>query len=340
MPALVPTLVPTNPLRVVPPAAPAPAWHNLQNALQRDPVQHLMQDAKTDATRRTYKTGLRHFFGGEPTREQTVAFLSLGVTEIAMTLSSYTAAQRAAGTPGATINSRVASVRALINAGKKYGFCAFDSRFLIKSEKVEAYRDTAGTDLENIQKLIAAPGTVTLKGKRDTAILRMMFTIATRRAGVCSLDVSHFDPAGSRIAILGKGKADRKWKPLQPGTCAAIQMYLTAAGHEDGGLFRNCHRDPAVAGQRMTTRGLYEVVGYWGRKIGLPALTPHKIRHSAITIHLDESDGNMLEAQGLSDHVDQRTLAKYDDNRKKRGSKATKMLEDLLDGRLQKTKTA
>jgi integrase/recombinase XerC len=334
-----PDLVPTNPLRVAPPAAPVPAWHNFGGVPQRDPLALLMQDAKTDATRRTYKTGLKHFFGGDFSLEQTIAFLSLDVTEIARTLSAYTTAQRAAGVPGATINSRVAAVRALINAGKKYGFCAFDSRFLIKSEKVEAYRDTAGTGLENIQKLIAAPGTATLKGKRDTAILSMMFTIATRRAGVCSLDVSHFDRAGSRIAILGKGKADRKWKPLDTDTCAAIQAYLAAAGHQDGALFRNCHRDPAVAGQRMTTRGLYEVVGYWGRKIGLPALTPHKIRHSAITITLDES-GDLLEAQGLSDHVDQRTLAKYDDNRKKRGSKATKMLADLLYGRIQQTNKA
>lgn len=320
------------------PAAKTPAWHKAGLQSHLNPVELLMQDAKSEATRKTYRTGLKHFFGGEFSLQQQLDFLGQSVTEVALVMSAYQAAQRQQGVPGATINSRLSAVRALINTGKKYSFCAFDSRFLIKSEKVTGYRDTAGTDLDNIQKLIAAPGTATLKGKRDTAILRMMFTIATRRAGVCSLDVEHFDPAGSRIAVLGKGHGDRKWKPLEPGTCAAIAAYLAAAGHTEGALFRNCHRDPAVAGQRMTTRGLYEVVGYYGRKIGLTKLTPHKIRHSAITIHLDESGGDMLEAQGLSDHVDQRTLARYDDNRKKRGSKATKMLGDLLDGRLEQSK--
>ena len=56
----------------------------------------------------------------------------------------------------------------------------------------------------------------------------------------------------------------------------------------------------------------------------------HKLRHLAITIFLDNSGGNVLEAQGLSCHKDTFTLSKYDDNRNDRGDQAGKMLEKLM----------
>lgn len=71
---------------------------------------------------------------------------------------------------------------------------------------------------------------------------------------------------------------------------------------------------------RLTPDGLYKTVADYGEKLGL-RLTPHKLRHSAITIFLDSSGGNILEAQGLSRHADLRALSIYDDNRHDRGGR-------------------
>jgi integrase/recombinase XerC len=46
-------------------------------------------------------------------------------------------------------------------------------------------------------------------------------------------------------------------------------------------------------------------------------VSPHRIRHSAITAYLDASDGNLRAAQGLSRHANLNTLNRYDDNRHK-----------------------
>lgn len=122
-------------------------------------------------------------------------------------------------------------------------------------------------------------------------------------------------------------------------TSAAILAYLDADGRSlpgglaapDEPLFRNCAFRKSAAGGRLSPQGLYNLIAAYGKKAGIARLTPHKIRHSAITIYLDKSDGNIVEAQGLSDHADIRTLGRYDDNRKNRGAKATKTLEALLE---------
>ena len=52
-------------------------------------------------------------------------------------------------------------------------------------------------------------------------------------------------------------------------------------------------------------------------------VSPHRIRHSAITAYLDASNGNIRAAQGLSRHANLNTLNRYDDNRHKYQAQAT-----------------
>mgnify|MGYP000258716177 FL=1 len=59
-------------------------------------------------------------------------------------------------------------------------------------------------------------------------------------------------------------------------------------------------------------------------------VSPHRIRHSAITAYLDASDGNIRAAQGLSRHSNLNTLNRYDDNRHKYQAIATNTLADLV----------
>jgi len=306
-----------------------------------NPAALLLRDAKTATTRRAYASALRHFFawagyvnpagGVDPSPGQVQDFLRQSVPQLAMQLAAYRTAMRSAGLATATINVRLAALRSLISKSFKLGFCAVDGRSLVDSEKAEAYRDTRGTDLANIKRLLALPDVATPRGRRDAAILRLLCVKALRRAELCGLDVAHFDAQAGRLAILGKGEAQRRGISLPPHCAQSIRDYLASSGHADGPLFRSLDRRPAMAGHRLTPDGLYKLVGAYGKKLGLK-LAPHKLRHSAITIFLDASGGNVLEAQGLSRHKDIRTLSKYDDNRKDRGGQASKLLEDLLDG--------
>ncbi|MBD0266148.1 MAG: tyrosine-type recombinase/integrase, partial [Tolypothrix sp. Co-bin9] len=59
-------------------------------------------------------------------------------------------------------------------------------------------------------------------------------------------------------------------------------------------------------------------------------MSPHRVRHSAITAALDATDGNIRKVQKLSRHADPRTLMIYDDNRAKDQEELSEILADMV----------
>jgi integrase/recombinase XerC len=295
----------------------------------------LLQDQRVDTTRRAYKAALKHFFeaeyGAPPDAALVRAFLAQSAPQLALQLATYRNSLRADGRSPATINLRLAAIRSLLTLGHRLGYCAVNGQKLIDSEKQERYRDTRGTDLANLRRLIALPDRSTLRGKRDLALLRLLCENALRREETCALDVCDFEGSERRIAILGKGKTQKSFVTIRAATVDAIRDYLLMAGHTAGPLFLTCDRRPHLAGARLRAGGLYAIVAAYGKQVDL-TLAPHKLRHSAITAALDATGGDIRRVQKLSRHADIRTLSIYDDNRSDQQGEITAILGDLLDG--------
>lgn len=299
--------------------------------LRVDPVRLLLADKRSPATRRAYEGDLRAFFGGSPTPEQVRAFVGLPAPRVALRLAEYKAELVGSGAAEATINRRLSAVRSLLKFCARLGLASTDGRGLVDGERATSYRDTRGIDLAAMRRLIKAPGTDSVAALRDTALLRLLCENALRRAEVCSLSVSHFEPAGRRLLILGKGKGTQRAPvTLSPAAVAATSAYLAAAGHSGGPLFRNLDRRPDHAGDGLTPDGVYHLVGTWGAAIGVPNLTPHKLRHSAITAALDATNGDVRRVQRLSRHAKLETLQRYDDNRSDLQGEVSGILSGLL----------
>ena len=301
----------------------------------QDPVWLLLQDKRSPATRRAYKGDLVDFFGASPTPDVVKAFVGQAVPLLAQRLLLYREEMRAKGLAPATINRRLAAVRSLLKMCYRLGLSSTDGRNLIDGEKTKAYRDTRGTDLDNLKRLLALPDRSTLRGKRDYALLRLLCDNALRRAEVCALTVGDFQPDEKRLAILGKGRTEKEFITLHPSSAAAVAAYILASGHKEtlereGPLFLTCDHRPQLAGTGLTSNGLYEVVKTYGTKIGLK-LSPHKLRHSAITVALDKTGGDVRRVQKLSRHVKLETLILYDDNRTDQQGEITMLLGDLLE---------
>ena len=230
----------------------------------------------------------------------------------------------AAALAEATVNRRLAAVRSLLKFSARLGLCQTDGRGLVDGERAQAYRDTKGVDVKTLKKLLALPDTKTLLGKRDAALLRLMCENALRRAEVCALTVADYEATARRLNILGKGKGSQK-QPVTISTrlVGAITLYLLEAGHQSGPLFRN------AAGFGLTADGLYKIVGGYGDKLGI-SLTPHKLRHSAITAALDATNGDVRKVQKLSRHAKIETLLRYDDAREDFQGEVTGALSKLL----------
>jgi integrase/recombinase XerC len=172
---------------------------------------------------------------------------------------------------------------------------------------------------------------------RDLAILHLLIENALRREELCKLNVGDFDSTARSLWILGKGKGNQKERiTLSTDTTLALCTYLDAAGHSgqmSSALFRNFDPRPELRGARLTADGLYKLIGEYGGFVGLKRLTPHQLRHSAITAALDATGGDVRKVQKLSRHAKVETLMRYDDNRADVQGEMSSLLSGLMSGK-------
>jgi integrase/recombinase XerC len=168
----------------------------------RDPIALLLSDKRSPATRRAHQADLTHFFGTRPTQTELQEFLDLPAPQVALRLTH--------GLTENTVNRRLTAVRALLKFCHRLGLAKTDGRGLVDNEKVKPYRDVRGVDRDALRCLIALSGTGTLRGLRDTAILRLMGENALRRAEVCALSVEDFSAEEKCLQVLGKGRGSQK----------------------------------------------------------------------------------------------------------------------------------
>jgi integrase/recombinase XerC len=224
----------------------------------------------------------------------------------------------------ATINQRLSALKSLVDYARKRGLCGF-SLSDVKGLRSQKYRDTRGRTVDEYRSVLAEIDRSTLLGKRDYAICRLLWDNALRRGEIVSLDRSNFIPQESRLMILGKGTLELQSIDLNPAVVTAINDYLLVKPDgENPALFVSNN------GKRLDGKDIARIVKKYAEPVGID-ISPHRVRHSAITAYLDMSEGNVRAAQSLSRHQNLSTLMIYDDNRHQLQGKASKDLGDLLE---------
>ncbi|MHC5829151.1 MAG: tyrosine-type recombinase/integrase, partial [Nostoc sp.] len=126
------------------------------------------------------------------------------------------------GVKEATVNRRLAALKSLVVTGRKLGVCDFSLED-VESERVQKYRDTSGIDRATFEVILNQCNLSTAKGKRDYALLRLLWGNALRRNEVSQLNISDFDPETKTLRILGKGRGTQtEVIDLGTGTVQAI----------------------------------------------------------------------------------------------------------------------
>jgi integrase/recombinase XerC len=224
----------------------------------------------------------------------------------------------------ATINQRLSALKSLVDYARRRGLCSFTLTD-VKGLRSQKYRDTRGRTVDEYRSVLAEIDRSTLLGKRDYAICRLLWDNALRRGEIVSLDRTSFLPQESRLMIMGKGTLELKPVDLNPAVVTAINDYLLAKlDSVNPALFVSNN------GNRLDGKDIARIVKKYAEPVGVD-LSPHRVRHSAITAYLDVSEGNVRAAQSLSRHQNLSTLMIYDDNRHQLQGKASKDLGDLLD---------
>lgn len=163
---------------------------------------------------------------------------------------------------------------------------------------------------EEITDILAAPDTTTALGRRDAAILEVMYSAGTRAAETVGLNRNLVDLERGVARVLGKGKKERL-APLGSHARAALDRYLSdpERPHPSTG-------DPEAvflnrAGGRLTTRSLERIVARHALGAGVRRhTTPHTLRHSFAT-HLLDRGADLRSVQELLGHANLVTTQIY-----------------------------
>ena len=148
-----------------------------------DVLAALLADKRSENTKRAYAKDLQDFFlrtvEQQPTPALVSQFLQLGRFEAISLVLRYKATLIERGLAESTVNRRLAAIKSLVNYARRVGKCDWSLQD-IQGEKVKSYRDTTGVDRDTYRRVLSIPDRDTLKGKRDYALLRLLWENALR----------------------------------------------------------------------------------------------------------------------------------------------------------------
>lgn len=165
-----------------------------------------------------------------------------------------------------------------------------------------------------------APNPDTLKGKRDRAILSVLFHHALRRESVAWLDVKDLHTRQGVVHLTVRGKRSKiSYKPVAPETLRLLDDYLKVAGHaadREGPLFRPVRNNvTGTLRKHLHPASIYDIVLSYAKRTGLTAEVSgrwvHLARATAITNALS-NEADIARVQDWADHASIATTRLYD----------------------------
>jgi integrase/recombinase XerD len=214
------------------------------------------------------------------------------------------------GKSAKTLARHVASVRALHQFLLRDRAVEHDPTVHIESPQMERSLPKV-LNLEEVETLLDSPKTHNHFGKRDKAMLELLYATGMRVSELIGLNMGDIHLTMGFVRCIGKGNKERII-PLGKTAINAIQTYLDDARpefiskkHKDEALFLNNH------GKRLTRQGFWKILKGLTKAAGIEKdLTPHTLRHSFAT-HLLENGADLRAVQEMLGHADISTTQIY-----------------------------
>ena len=203
-------------------------------------------------------------------------------------------------TAAASVSRSLASVRAMFNYLQLKGAIAVNPTFKLKTPKVEKKLPQILTTAE-VDRLLNQPDLRCPKGKRDKAMLELLYASGIKVSEIISLNVSDIDLDFGYLKCIGE--SDVRIIPLGKAAVSALKEYITVfrpamAEPGENALFVN------VNGKAMTRQGFWKLVKTYAKSARIDKdITPHTLRHS-FAAHLLENGADLSSIQEMLGHKD------------------------------------
>lgn len=213
----------------------------------------------------------------------------------------------------ATMARKIATLRSFHRWLEKRGLITVNPMLMIRTPK-QAKRLPKAINVEQVEKLLAAPNDNNLLGARDRAILETLYSTGIRVSELVGINRGDVDEPGQALIVMGKGKKERI-VPLGSHALAAIRHYATILDRDRAAAGQG--PDPAAPlfinkhGGRLSTRSVRRKVSKYLTEAGLdPTISPHTLRHSFAT-HLLDNGADLRSVQELLGHQSLSTTQVY-----------------------------
>ncbi len=177
-----------------------------------------------------------------------------------------------------TQNYYLIALRSFLRYCVKMGYKSLAPDRIELAKTPERHVDTITID--ELGRLLAAPGSADEKALRDRAMLELLFSTGLRVSELVNLNIESIDFKRDEFAVRGKGSKVRVVF-ISPAAKAAVKTYLDKRGDIYEALFinygplREKEKDP-----RLTTRSVERMVRQYAIKAGIgKKVTPHVLRH-------------------------------------------------------------
>lgn len=150
-------------------------------------------------------------------------------------------------------------------------------------------------------------------GRRDAALLTVLFAGGLRRSESVALDVRDYDVSNGAMTVRGTGQSRERVVYATAGAAEVLARWIAIRGAEPGPMFVPINRAQKVLlrERRMADQSVHRVLLKRGEQAGIPAFSCQDLRRSFISGLLD-AGVDIATVQRLAGHCSVLTTQRYD----------------------------
>ena len=309
---------------------------------QLDPVSVYLASLQSRHSRRTMRTRLCHLgwiltlphdtdWRTVPSRQRFCASEQLAAIPWSQLRGHHTTALRAflleEAQSDQTVNLALSALRGVLTTCRRLGLMTADhaqaaidglSHVKAATQSAAAGRMLSPDEIHDLLQVCANDDSAC--GTRDAAIIALMYSLGLRRAEVVALNLNSLmsTETGWQVSILGKGNKQRT-AYVAGGAAELLEDWLAVRGDHAGPLFLRLahHSSGGAANGRLSSQSIYKLLQKRGAEADLESFTPHDLRRSCISTHLDAGT-DIVTVASIVGHSSVETTRRYD----RRGERA------------------